>query len=315
MRIQIPDNFSEDNVTVLANSLFVHFANDFSRFICSYMEEKFGPLWLQELKINSAQYRNFNPKDPAALLKDLARNGSSQLRQALNVKIERGFRKNYYEDLDDLLGERNAWLHRQVQESTGELLELLIVLMRVSKPLNLQVVSDCVNLQKAILGSDSQISPHENVVVMEKSESVDFTLTQKILPEPLLAELFHPETGSYENIKSEGIPTTRDLPRENLIGTQINERLLSHSYVLHLDGQISDRSSGELLSHFFPESGLNFGKILLERKPNGGRIRVTAEGVLCAFFGDKWGYLGSVQFDQWFPDHLTRLDEKGERNV
>jgi hypothetical protein len=52
---------------------------------------------LQDLRVSENEYKNFNPKDPAALLKDLARNGGSKLRPALNSKIERGFLKNYYE--------------------------------------------------------------------------------------------------------------------------------------------------------------------------------------------------------------------------
>ena len=47
------------------------------------------------ITVSENEYKNFNPKDPAALLKDLARNGGSKLRPALNSKIERGFLKNY----------------------------------------------------------------------------------------------------------------------------------------------------------------------------------------------------------------------------
>ena len=108
MRIQVPTDFSEDNVTVTANILFVHFANDLGAFIDKFMTTKHGVAWLQDLRVSDSNYKNFNPKDPAALLKDLARYGGSKLRPALNSKIERGFLKGYYEDLDDLLGERNA---------------------------------------------------------------------------------------------------------------------------------------------------------------------------------------------------------------
>ena len=91
MRIQAPEDFSEDNVTVTANVLFVHFANDLAGFINSFMTAKFGVAWLQDLRISENDYKNFNPTDPAVLLKDLARNGGSKLRPALNSKIERGF--------------------------------------------------------------------------------------------------------------------------------------------------------------------------------------------------------------------------------
>ena len=151
MRIQVPTDFSEDNVTVTANILFVHFANDLGAFIDKFMTTKHGVAWLQDLRVSDSNYKNFNPKDPAALLKDLARYGGSKLRPALNSKIERGFLKGYYEDLDDLLGERNAWLHRQVQETKAELLDLIANLRRVSEPLGLKIVEDCVTLQNRIL--------------------------------------------------------------------------------------------------------------------------------------------------------------------
>ena len=312
MRIQLPQNFSEDNVTVLANSLFVHFANDFSKFISNFMENKFGPLWLQDLKINYAQYRNFNPKDPAALLKDLARNGSSQLRQALNTKIDRGFRKNYYEDLDDLLGERNAWLHRQVQESKSELLDLIVILIRVSQPLALEVVEDCLYLQGQILGPkfSDQNEKFESfdqdlkINTLISAQNEKSSSTRMTLGDPVSENI---DTGKND----EKTPKSMHAGQTQ-VGEPINERLLSHSYVLHLDGEISDRSSGELLSHFFPESALTIGKNLLQRKASGGRIRVTEDGILCAFFGDQWGYLGTVDFDRWFPNHLEQPNKKGQ---
>jgi hypothetical protein len=114
MRIQIPKVFTEDEIAVTANIFFWHFANDLGAFINNFMTEKNGPTWFQDLRANNAQYRNFNLKDPAALLKDLCRNGSSQLRQAIHSKVERGFQKEFYDDLEGLLGERNAWYHRNL---------------------------------------------------------------------------------------------------------------------------------------------------------------------------------------------------------
>ena len=76
MRIQVPTDYSEDNITVTANALFVHFANDLSSFINAFMTTKHGPAWLQNLKVEDVNYRNFNPKDPAALLKQASTSSS-----------------------------------------------------------------------------------------------------------------------------------------------------------------------------------------------------------------------------------------------
>ena len=69
MRIQAPEDFTEDNVTVTANILFVHFANDLAGFINTFMTAKHGVAWLQDLRVSDNEYKNFNPKDPAALVR------------------------------------------------------------------------------------------------------------------------------------------------------------------------------------------------------------------------------------------------------
>lgn len=51
MRLFVPEEFSEDSITVLANTLFIHFANDLSGFISAFMEMKYGVAWLQDLRV------------------------------------------------------------------------------------------------------------------------------------------------------------------------------------------------------------------------------------------------------------------------
>lgn len=309
MRIQIPSEYSEDNVTVTANALFVHFANDLSQFINAFMTSKFGVSWLQNLKVEDSNYRNFNPKDPAALLKDLAKYGGSKLRLALHSKIERGFLKQYLEDLDDLLGERNAWLHRQVQETEAELLDLVTTLLRVSKPLGLKIVDDCLAIQESILNPNPPVIEQELVVekpqphvVAEETVVVSQPVKQVPVVELKIKEIPvdqpEPETISILDIvEIAGLETSQ-------IGDEVKERLLSHSYVLHLNGDIRDRASEELLIDVNPNSAQSLGAFLISRKPAGGRIRITEDGTLCAFFGEKWGYLARVKSQDWFPNHL-----------
>ena len=309
MRIQIPSEYSEDNVTVTANALFVHFANDLSQFINSFMTSKFGVAWLQNLKVEDSNYKNFNPKDPAALLKDLAKYGGSKLRLALHSKIERGFLKQYLEDLDDLLGERNAWLHRQVQETEAELLDLVTTLLRVGKPLDLKIVDDCMAIQDSILNPNPNVQEEEIVVEPHLPESpkeeskivVQPVETVPLVEEPakeVAVDLAEPETISILDIvEIAGLETSQ-------IGEEVKERLLSHSYVLHVNGDIRDRASEELLIDVNPTSAQSLGAFLISRKPAGGRIRITEDGTLCAFFGEKWGYLARVKSQDWFPNHL-----------
>ena len=312
MRILIPTEYTEDNVTVTANALFVHFANDLSQFINTFMTNKHGAAWLQNLKVDDANYKHFNPKDPAALLKDLARNGGSKLRIALHSKIQRGFMKGYLEDLDDLLGERNLWLHRQVQETEAELLNLVTTLLRVGKPLELKIVDDCLAIQDSIINPLKQ-NEQESLREPNEEESVDPVVPKLDTEEvgaKVQAEVDHQKQQDSNPVVVEPEPISiLDIVEiagneTSQIGDVVKERLLSHSYVLHLNGDIRDRASDELLREVNANSAQSLGALLISRKPSGGRIRITEDGTLCAFFDEKWGYLARVKAEDWFPSHL-----------
>ncbi len=315
MRIQVPTDYSEDNITVTANALFVHFANDLSSFINSFMTAKHGPAWLQNLKVEDVNYRNFNPKDPAALLKDLAKYGGSKLRPALFSKIERGFIKEYLEDLDDLLGERNAWLHRQVQETEAELLDLVTTLLRVGKPLSLPIVEDCLAIQSSILAPAPEVSIVDPIVAVVEAIAEAPVEVRPLAPqeeskdEQPVTPVMEDEPATKKVVSEPEAISVSDIiqiagDETSHIGDEVKERLLSHSYVLHLNGDIRDRASDELLGDVNPASAQSLGAFLISRKPSGGRIRITEDGTLCAFFEEKWGYLAKVKSEDWFPDHL-----------
>ena len=315
MRIQVPTDYSEDNITVTANALFVHFANDLSSFINSFMTAKHGPAWLQNLKVEDVTYRNFNPKDPAALLKDLAKYGGSKLRPALFSKIERGFIKEYLEDLDDLLGERNAWLHRQVQETEAELLDLVTTLLRVGKPLSLPIVEDCLAIQSSILAPAPEVSIVDPIVAVVEAiaeapvEVPPLAPQEESKDEQPVTPVMEDEPATKKVVSEAEAISVSDIiqiagDETSHIGDEVKERLLSHSYALHLNGDIRDRASDELLGDVNPASAQSLGAFLISRKPSGGRIRITEDGTLCAFFEEKWGYLAKVKSEDWFPDHL-----------
>jgi hypothetical protein len=314
MRIQVPTDYTEDNITVTANALFVHFANDLSSFISAFMTSKHGPAWLQNLKVEDVNYRNFNPKDPAALLKDLAKYGASKLRPALLSKIERGFIKSYLEDLDALLGERNAWLHRKVQETEAELLDLVTTLLRVGKPLSLPIVEDCIAIQTSIFAPNVEVPVPSIAVPVSVQPELQEVREVAEIPEILPADSRRMEPVEPEATVIKVAPQPDAISVSEIIqiageetsqiGEEVKERLLSHSYVLHLNGDIRDRASDDLLVDVNPGSAQSLGAFLISRKPSGGRIRITEDGTLCAFFEEKWGYLAKVKPEDWFPDHL-----------
>jgi hypothetical protein len=321
MRIQIPNEFTEDEIAVTANIFFWHFANDLGGFINKFMTARDGNSWLQDLKTSDVQYRTFNLKDPAALLKDLAKFGGSKLRPAIHSKVERGFLKEYYEDLDALLGERNAWYHRQVQETKEELLDLITTILRASQRLELQIVDDCLSIREVILNGHpkpvTEIAPEADVAsTVEMATSVvEANLEVKSVAVQTEKTEDSPEskpTDPKEIVEAELIAEIIEIAgsETSQIGDEVSEKLLSHSYVLHTNGDIRNRLSDELLSEVNPQNANALGSFLIARKPTGGRIRITEEGVLCAFFGEKWGYLAKVKPEDWFPDHLHQSADK-----
>jgi hypothetical protein len=88
------------------------------------------------------------------------------------------------------------------------------------------------------------------------------------------------------------------------VGELVEAKFLDHSYVLHLNGEIRDRKTNQLLSELKTVAQATIGRQMIERKPSGGRLRISREGIVAAYFEDHWGYLATVTPEQWFPNHL-----------
>jgi hypothetical protein len=111
---------------------------------------------------------------------------------------------------------------------------------------------------------------------------------------------------SDSDSESEWVKGIQEVISENElgIGDLVEEKFLDFSYVLHLSGDIRNRKTNELLSDLNPESAIKVGTLLIARKPSGGRLRVTEDGKVGAYFEDHWGYIATVTPEQWFPEHL-----------
>jgi hypothetical protein len=170
-------------------------------------------------------------------------------------------------------------------------------------------------IQDSILNPNPTVQEEEIVEEQPQPEppkEESKIVVQPVEPVPLVVEpakevavdLPEPETISILDIvEIAGLETSQ-------IGDEVKERLLSHSYVLHVNGDIRDRASEELLIDVNPTSAQSLGAFLISRKPAGGRIRITEDGTLCAFFGEKWGYLARVKSQDWFPSHLHGSNNK-----
>jgi hypothetical protein len=215
---------------------------------------------------------DLNLQDPSVLLKELARKGQSPLRKPLNAYIPQANLKDFYNRLDELLGERHVWVHNSIRFDAEQLKNLTILVQKIAGRLNLPIIRECNALIDLLLPDNKELPAEQ----MEPESS----------PTPIIA--------TVERFMRH---------EDSVVGTQILGPFTSYSYTLHLNGSIRDRSTGELLEDLNPEAKA-LGALLIARKPNGGRLRVKEDGTIAAYFEDAWGFLAKVGSRDWFPGHL-----------
>jgi hypothetical protein len=257
--------------------LISHFADIIFGEIDTGLRKLYGENWMKKLQNDSLLSIDFNSRDPQSILKELARNGSSQFRLPLNSRIERENLGRFYDGLDDLLGERNAWVHRQLSEDILELKDLANsadeLLKMCSIRFDYQVwVSDLLTAQHiaALPVTDGQLNSPIDALPQEIGGSTEMQNDPKV---------------------------------QLAIGDPVTARFLTHSYVVGDRGDVIDRATGVQLSQFNSE----YQRKLIAFTSNlkiGSRLRLTTEAQLCSFFEDHWGFLTDITPGDWFPNHL-----------
>ena len=270
-RIVMPNLEVSSQIQASGTSLINVFAADLYDFIDKELKKTLGANWLLEMQVQTLG-SDLNLNDPSVLLKELARKGQSPLRKPLNAYIPQANLKDFYNRLDELLGERHIWVHNSIKFDAEQLKALTILVQKVAWKLELPVVQEC----SALL---DLITPDSEEVVVDPPE---------------------PETKPAEIVDT----VERFTQEEDLaVGSPIAGPFISFSYTLHMNGSIRNRSSDELLEDVNP-GAQKLGALLIARKPNGGRLRVVADGTIAAYFGDSWGFLARVEPKDWFPGHL-----------
>lgn len=271
LRIVLPNLDISSQIQATGTSLINVFSADLFDFIDKEMKKTLGVNWLLEMQIQTLG-SDLNLHDPSVLLKELARKGQSPLRKPLNAYIPQANLKDFYNRLDELLGERHIWVHNSIKFDADQLKNLTILVQKVAWKLELPVVRECQELLDLITPDESQIAVDP--------------------PEP-------------ESKPAEIVETVERFTQEEdlSVGSPVAGPFISFSYTLHLNGSIRDRSTDELLEDVNP-GAQKLGALLIARKPNGGRLRVVADGTIAAYFGDSWGFLARVEPKDWFPGHL-----------
>ena len=271
LRVVLPNLEISSQIQATGTSLINVFAADLFDFIDKEMKKNLGVNWLLEMQVQTLG-SDLNLQDPSVLLKELARKGQSPLRKPLNAYIPQANLKDFYNRLDELLGERHIWVHNSIKFDAEQLKNLTILVQKVAWKLELPVVRECQELLDLI-------TPDEDSIAVDP-------------PEPVSKPAEIVET------------VERFTQEEDLsVGSPVAGPFISYSYTLHLNGSIRDRSTDELLEDVNP-GAQKLGALLIARKPNGGRLRVVADGTIAAYFGDSWGFLARVESKDWFPGHL-----------
>jgi hypothetical protein len=271
-RVALPDLNIPTQVNSTGCGLINVFASDLFDFIDKGLKKTKGQNWLTEMQIQSVG-ADLNYRDPSVLLKELAHKGGSPLRAPITALVPQANWKDFYKRLEDLLGERHLWVHNSITADADQLKSLAVLVSKVSWTLELSVVQEC----QAIL---DHITPDETEVAVEAPE---------------------PSEAASEIAAELGRFTSDD---ETPIGTPLSGPFVSHSYTLHMNGSVRDRGTDELLGDLISD-GDTIGALLLARKPSGGRLRITAQGDVVAYFGEAWGFLAKVTPSTWFPGHLS----------
>jgi hypothetical protein len=278
MRLALPDLQHEEQVHQTGIALINLFGADFFKFIDSELEKIDGVDWLTTYRKTNLVYANYNFVDPSNLLKELLRVSTSPLRKPIRTAIDSKDSVPFFNRLKVILDDRNDWVHHNSKFSSEQLKTLILNIYPIAEKLNLLVKTECDFLLSKLDGVVPDIAQVDNPIVPETESKTESELIKAI-----------------QNI----IPSD-----ERPIGEVVESEFTEFSYVLHLTGEVRNRKNNELLSELNPDMAESIGALLIARKPNGGRLRLSRDGVIAAYFEDHWGYLATVSPEQWFPDHL-----------
>ncbi len=276
-RVAFPNTEIQEQVRNCGIGMISLFGEDFYEEVSSILDASTGKKWLEDIQKKVQGINHLNLLDTSTLLKVVLRPDypllRDKIREAINTRIEKIQRQDFYNRLDAILDDRNQWVHNQVKGTKWNLLELVDDLDWLARRMNLKILTECDQL-KSILGEKSQ--------TLGGTKSISTSIS-KVVED--LKEITNSE--------------------EPTIGSEIADPFLDYSYTLQLSGEIRDRKTDLLLSEQIGSRAEAVGTLFLARKPSGGRLKITGAGEVAAYFDGKWGYLARVTGKDWFTGHVT----------
>lgn len=278
IRLAMPDLTVEGQVHQTGIGILNLLGSDLFQVINHELENSDGINWLTDYRKTNLVYKNYNFSDPSSLLKELLRVANSPLRKPIRKIIPPRELVAFFNRLQIVLDDRNDWIHHNSTFASQNLKTLILNVYPIAEKMNLSLIQECDLLLAKLDGIEPEIP-----------ETID-----PIVPQSTSRE----ESGIVKDIKE---VLSQDEPT---IGEITEGKFLDFSYVLHLTGEVRDRKTNVLLSEVRNETAQTLGALLIARKPTGGRLRISVNGVLAAYFEDHWGYLARVTPEQWFPNHI-----------
>ena len=268
-RIAEPNLLVEQQVHQCGIGLINLFGEDLFKYLDAGLSTSKGKNWLEDLQKISMSNMSANFKDPSTLLKELLDQGNSIFREPLRLVVMQKEAKAFYGRLQIIRDERNDWIHHQIKVDEESLKVLVLNLYPISQILALELITELdFILKKLSPNTEGKADDFEDIEVPTKSLTKNELLNESKIE----------------------------------IGKRFDGALLQNSYSLLLDGNIKDRKSGSILQDFCPKTAKELGALLLSRKPSGGRLRISNEGIIVAYFEDYWGFIAKVEPHEWFTN-------------
>lgn len=149
MRVTLPNLKNPIQVNSAAISLISLFTQDLFAFIDKGLTQTIGKNWLDLMQMQNLG-SELNYKDPAILLKELVQKGQSPLRRPISALVPKANWKDFYNRLQDLLDERNSWVHNANNADPDSLKSLVLLVNKVAFYLELPVTKECKDLNDLI---------------------------------------------------------------------------------------------------------------------------------------------------------------------
>jgi hypothetical protein len=175
-RVALPNTGIEEQVRTCGIGLITLLGEDFYNEISSILEKSTGKRWLEEIQMKVQGLNHLNLLDTSTLLKVILRPDypllREKIREAINTRIEKIQRQDFYNRLDSVLDDRNQWVHNQVKGTRLNLIELIEDLDWIAKRMNLKVLEECEQL-KLLLVQETESSGETGTLSNSISKVLD----------------------------------------------------------------------------------------------------------------------------------------------